>query len=444
VTLSTGRRKAHFKNTPPSDPAVTPLGAWLPENRRIHADFCFWLRQGGYSPSACRSYASAARFAFGCLHLPAENIQPEHIANVREVLATRALAPSTLAGYDKGLNKLLDFLHLSKPTDDVNWDGYFRDIPPDIANSIRGYVTHRAHSWRTANRLKRTRSLLSQLCAFSRSIHLTCLQDLTPKAWFAYVEARLRENIQPSTLNTTLWILRSFLRYLQSEGKEICERMLEVRPLKTGQPLPRDLSNEQVKSLLKVIQSDMDRAWFLLMLHSGLRTCEIRDLRVRDVDLSGHSLRLQETKNQRERVVYLSSPTVEAIQEYLANRNDTSEYLFTRHHKPLSNRYCQSRLNTIGEKVNVNVTPHQLRHTCATMLLNAGMSIFALQSLLGHRHIATTLNYARLYDETVAEQFFNARAPGRTYSASSLECGYWQLSRLSNCVSSGCMMVSFE
>jgi integrase/recombinase XerD len=188
--------------------------------------------------------------------------------------------------------------------------------------------------------------------------------------------------------------------------------MLEVRPLKTGQPLPRDLSIEQVKSLLNAIHSDMDRAWFLLMLHSGLRTSEVRGLRVSDVDLSQHSFRIRETKNQHERVVYLSPPTVDAIQTYLAKRKDSSEYLFTRHHEPLSNRYCQSRLKTLGEKVNVKVTPHQLRHTCATLLLNAGMSVFALQSLLGHRHIETTMNYARLYDETVAQQFLTARVTG--------------------------------
>ncbi len=414
MTLSTGRRKAHFKNTHPTDLAVTPFGEWLPENRRIHADFCLWLRQGGYSPSACHIYSIAARFAFGYLNLPAPagKIQPEHIASVREYLATRELSPSTLAGYGKGLNKLLEFLRFPTPDDDVNWDGYLRDIPPNMAAAIRRYVTHCAHSWRKAVYFQRTRSLLSQLCAFSRSSHLTCIQDLTPKAWFAYVEARLRESIQPSTLNTNLRILRSFLHYLQGEGHIICERMLEVRPLKTGQPLPHDLPIKQVKSLLNTIQSDMDRAWFLLMLHSGLRTCEVCGLRVSDVDLPQHSVRLRETKNQRERVVYLSPPTVTAIQAYLVNRDNSSECLFTRHHKPLSNRYCQSRLKTLGKRVNVQVTPHQLRHTCATLLLNAGMSIFALQALLGHRHVETTLNYARLYDETVAMQFLNTRASG--------------------------------
>ena len=277
-------------------------------NRRVYADFCFWLQQGGYSPSARRLYSAAVRFALDHLNLPIEQIQPEHIAKVQDYLAAYALASSTQAGYRKGLNKFWEFLHFPKPDEDVKWERYLKDMPSVLADSLRGYVTQRACSWRNEDRLGRTRSLLSQLCAFSHSAHLTCARDITPKIWFAYVEARLKENIQPSSLNTTLRILRSFLKYLQSEGREICERMLEVRPLKTGQPIPLDLPIEQVKSLLTVIDNDLDRVWFLLMLHSGLRTCEVRALRLGDVDLSQRSLLIRETKNQRERVVYLSPP----------------------------------------------------------------------------------------------------------------------------------------
>jgi len=343
-------------------------------NRRVCADFCFWLQQGGYSPSARRLYSAAVRFALGFLdpsiaaerysgqRLPVKQFQPEHLIQVQGYLAICALAPSTRAGYRKGLNKFWEFLRFPKPDGDVNWDGYLKDMPPDLAASLRRYVTQRARSWRNADHLRRTRSLLSQLCAFFHSAHLTCVQDITSKTWFAYVATRLKENIQPSSLNTTLRILRSFLKYLQSEERKICERMLEVRPLKTGQSLPRDLPIEQVKALLTVIDNDLDRAWFLLMLHSGLRTCEIRTVRLSDVDLSQQTIHIRESKNQRERVAYLSLPAVTAIQAYLANRDNSSEYLFSRHHKPLSSHYCQSRLKTLGKKVNIHVTPHQLRH----------------------------------------------------------------------------------
>jgi len=208
-------------------------------------------------------------------------------------------------------------------------------------------------------------------------------------------------------------VLRVLPRYLQSEGRTICERMLEVRPLNAGQPLPRDLSIPQVKLLLNAVQdNEMDHAWILLMLHSGLRTTEARNLGIDDLNLSKRTIYIRETKNQRERVVYLSLPTIKAVQVYLTKRRNSNSYLFTHHHhQQLSKRYCQSRLRTLGKEVGFKITPHQLRHTCGTLLLNAGMSVFALQSLLGHLYVETTLSYARLYDETITKQFLKACVP---------------------------------
>ena len=155
----------------------------------------------------------------------------------------------------------------------------------------------------------------------------------------------------------------------------------------------------------------MNRGWILLMLDSGLHTCEIRNLKINDIDLSRRTIFIRETKNQRERVIYLSQPAVEALQGYLLKRENSIGFLFTSHHEQLSKRYCQSRLRTLGKKAYIKVPPHQLRHTYATLLLNAGISVVALQSLLGHHYVETTLNYARLYDETVAIQFLERGTP---------------------------------
>jgi integrase/recombinase XerD len=413
MTASTGKRKAHFNNTNPIDPSVTPFSKWTPENRRFYADFCFWLKQGGYSASTCNIYAVAVRFALGYLNRPCNEIQPKHIEQVRSYLKRQGLSLSTLAGYFKGLNKLVEHLDLPKPEPGVNWDGYFKGISPSLTKHVQGYITHCSRSWRKGNHIQLARNLLSRLSTFCRSMHVNCPQEIAPKLWFTYVQARLKEGIKPTSINTTLRTLQCFLHYLQSEGIPICERMIEVRLLTTEQPLPRDLSISQVKLLLSTIQdNEMDRAWILLMLYSGLRTYEVRSLKIDDVDLSRRTIFIRETKNQRERVIYLSPPTVKALQGYLLKRENSNDYLFILHHKQLSKRYCQSRLRTIGKKADIKVNPHQLRHTCGTLLLNADMSIFALQLLLGHRYVETTLNYARLYDETVAKQFVEAK--GRT------------------------------
>ena len=108
MTLSTGLRRHHFKNTQPTDPNILPFGHWSPENRRFHADFCLWLRQGGYGDSAIRTYGVGVRLALGLLAKQVQQIDPgKDIPKVREYLETRPLSPSTRAGYIKGLNRPL-------------------------------------------------------------------------------------------------------------------------------------------------------------------------------------------------------------------------------------------------------------------------------------------------------------------------------------------------
>jgi integrase len=155
----------------------------------------------------------------------------------------------------------------------------------------------------------------------------------------------------------------------------------------------------------------MDLAWYLLMLHCGLRTGEVRFLRLPALDLDGQRLRIERSKGLKDRVVYLSEPAVDALRAYLDARGDTREptdHVFLYRHRPLSIRYCSVRLDTYGKRCGVRVTPHQLRHSFATLMLNVGAPIQALQQLLGHENINTTLVYSRVYDSTVAADYYRA------------------------------------
>ncbi|MBK6794081.1 MAG: phage integrase family protein [Anaerolineales bacterium] len=154
--------------------------------------------------------------------------------------------------------------------------------------------------------------------------------------------------------------------------------------------------------MVDAIHKPIDRAWVLLMLHCGLRTCEIRALHWGDIDLQKRVLYVRESKGLQSRVVFLSQPVKEVLEELPQNQ----DFVFTYRNESLSRRYCQSRLTTLGRQVGFHVTPHQLRHTCATILLNAGMSVLGVQKLLGHKYVETTLRYARLYDVTVVRDFW--------------------------------------
>jgi integrase len=149
------------------------------------------------------------------------------------------------------------------------------------------------------------------------------------------------------------------------------------------------------------------------MLHSGLRTSEVRFLHLQDIDWQGHKLRIEQSKGLKDRLVCLSQPTMQALQGYLEVRGlkeALPEHVFVFRHRPLSLSYCSERLLTYGRRCGVRITPHQLRHSCATLLLNSGAHVLTVQTILGHKWLDTTLGYARLYDGTMAADYYAAMA----------------------------------
>jgi site-specific recombinase XerD len=418
-----------------SPPAQEALQVWL-SSRPVNNDRAIFISEQGERLSVAgiqyllRGYCKKAgikltahqlRHTFGRrmaeAHLPLTTLQA--LLGHKDVRTTQIyvrLSDSHLqAEYDRAMAKIISppstgnmvrntkRRHFPK-TEEINWSGYLGNLPAWLVEPIHAYGSRYSQA---KNPIQQTRNLLSQLTFVLRWMisHdiIICSNNITPKLWFAYAEIRLKSGIKPTSLNITLRILQSFLKFIRDSGHPICERMLEVRPLKSDDLLPRDITETQLRHLLKQA-NPFDYAWILLMAHSGLRTSEIRKLRWQDVDLQRRTVQINESKGLRSRIVFFSVHTRNTIKRL----PKTSEYVFTYNNQSLSSRYCQSRLKTLGKQCGVQVTPHQLRHTCATMLLNAGMSIFGVQALLGHKYVDTTLRYARSYDVTIASDYQRA------------------------------------
>lgn len=400
---------------------------------KIFAGFRDWLTSGGYSDSAVKHYSAAARLALGLLDKPHSDIYLEaDFDRVRDYLAQRPLAPSTLATYHKGLAKLAEYVRYcrNQPSQQpiINWDASLASFPAWLAADIRAYLNHRRRAWLPEQWQAATRNLLSHLTTTLRALTgdapLIDLTELTPDRWDDYVDQRLAARLKPATLNRELYDLQGFLRFLADKGCPVCDRMLSVKPLDTADPLPRDVPAPQLRQLQEEIQAEvteteassrykgvMDRAWFLLMLHSGLRTGEIRRLRLDDLDLNNRQVRVRQSKGLQDRVVYLSPAGVEALRAYLAIRGPAAtDHVFIHRHRPLSSGYCNQRLRAYGRRGGVYITAHQLRYSFATLMLNASLPVLTLQRILGHQQVETTLKYARLYDNTVARDYGRAMA----------------------------------
>ena len=432
-------RKRRFAPVRFKGPIVKSYWDWFPANRGFYDHFRRWLREGGYGESALCLYSVAARLALGYLDRPYWEIDlhadpstgsGRDLDRVREYIAAHYESAGTRSSYLKGIAKLEEYLrqrcHRAKPEKQVNWAYFLDPLPGWLAQDVRAYVAHRSRAWLPEERYRATCTTLSHLTLFLRwaaeNTPLTHIADLTPALWFEYLDERLQAGRAPATVNGELSQLQHLLRFLAEQGRPVCRRTLRVRPLKEGPHLPKDVPLDQPRRLLDQIEIDaashhagihrmgvMDRAWFLAMLHSGLRVGEVRRMRFSHLDLEARRVRIEQSKGLKDRIVCLSEATVNGLRSYLGVRGPApSDHVFTFRHQPLSGSYCYQRLRTYGERCGVRVTPHRLRHSCATLLLNAGAPILTVQAILGHKQIDTTLSYARLYDGTVAADYYRA------------------------------------
>jgi len=241
----------------------------------------------------------------------------------------------------------------------------------------------------------------------------------------AYIDDKLRLGWAADTINLDLYQFRSFCRFAIDEGYPVPPILMRIKVLDTPKRLPRPLSNEQVLCLEAGIKEAIsqaenefhrkvairDLACFYLMWHCGMRISEVRELLVRDVDLSGRKLFIEHSKEGKDRMIYISETAAAALGEHLANRrHPDSPYVFTGRHGPLDLRSITHRFRRYAEQCDVPVTPHRLRHTFASQMLAAGMSITSLQRYMGHEELDTTLLYAEVSDPMLQKDYYRGAA----------------------------------
>jgi site-specific recombinase XerD len=271
-------------------------------------------------------------------------------------------------------------------------------------------------SWRTHTQVWRW------LCARHP---IQSLADLRRRWLFDYADDRLAQGYAVSGINMELHYFRAVLLFLQDNDYPVPQALLRVPSLKQPATLPRFLTDEQVRALCDDLAARvaaashpmqrrdalLDRAAFYLFWHAGLRLGEVEELQLADLDLPGRQLTVRQGKGLRDRTVCLSDTAVRALQEYLAVRGQgpTGHVLLYRN-EPIKKDLLHSRIRAAGERVGVPVYPHRLRHTMATQLLNAGCRITSIQKLLGHQRLNSTMTYARMHDQTAADDYYAAMA----------------------------------
>jgi integrase/recombinase XerD len=285
--------------------------------------------------------------------------------------------------------------------------------------SYLAYLRARQYAVATQDHVLRALKCFAVLMPAGRQA--TLYQDLTqttPADIDAWIAAAFQQGLAPGTIVTYRHGLQGFFGFLGNHGV-LAQSPIQLPRHQILMPtrLPQPMAEAEIVVFFRVIDALEDRTMFLLMLRCGLRVSEVSHVRWAAIDLGQGTLRVNNSKGQVDRVVYLSPDVATALRQWHGLQSTTADYVFPspmtrKSGLPLGARQIRNRMTRYLQLAGITkrYAPHSLRHTFATQLLNAGASLEVVKELMGHRSLQMTLRYTQLYDRTKRAQYDHAMA----------------------------------
>ena len=209
------------------------------------------------------------------------------------------------------------------------------------------------------------------------------------------------QNLSKKTIYKKVSVIKSFVKFLKN--KKIKIKVLNDENIKTSKTLPKPIPDEAIKEAIDKAPLE-DRLLIELLYSLGLRISEIEGLKIEDIK---NSWVIVKGKGAKIRQLPLIKRVEELIEEYI-EKHSPSEYLFEKKGKKLSSNQLRYKITKIFKGLSLKVTPHQLRHSFATELLQSGASIVDVSKLLGHSSLDSTQIYTKLESSYKKDNFKKA------------------------------------
>jgi integrase/recombinase XerD len=253
------------------------------------------------------------------------------------------------------------------------------------------------------------------------------IEGLERKDLREWIARMSRDGLAPSSVARAVSALRGFYRFLMLDGHIKRHPAEDLSTPQRLSHLPQFLSEEEMKRLLespdvKTNEGIRDRAMFELMYATGLRVSELCALQLNDVDFHT-GLVTCSGKGSKQRRVPIGKSAIQWLQQYQGVRkqlgSETKPQLFLHRGRPMTRQSAWSIVKTHAERAGVpDISPHTLRHSFATHLMQHGADSRSVQALLGHADISTTQIYTHITDLHMRKAYDRfhprAKAAGKT------------------------------
>lgn len=255
---------------------------------------------------------------------------------------------------------------------------------------------------------------LYSLESFLYTLDISEIKDIKRLHLNLYIKNLHDKDYTPFTIARQMASIKGFFKWACINDILCQNPSLAIEQPKLPKRLPKVLSVAEITSLLNERMNVIEKAVFELLYASGLRVSELSDIIVSNIDLSAKYVRVL-GKGSKERIVPIGKKAVNAIKDYLKERdyilkknNITSKYCFIKEDgKKITRQDVYRFINKMGKKISKEISPHTIRHSFATHLLENGADLRIVQELLGHSDVSTTQLYTHISKKRLKEIYFS-------------------------------------
>ena len=256
-----------------------------------------------------------------------------------------------------------------------------------VSKSVEGYAKGTLYNY--------TKSLTNFFQTVQKSPELVTSNDIRVYL-YSYQKER---GISNRSLDKILSCIRAFYKWMYIEGYIERDPSLKISSIKYEKKPKTPCTQIDLEYLRRACKTKKERAILEVLYSTGCRVGELVILKKSDINWATKEVHLF-GKGKKHRISFLNAKAEVALKEYLSSREDLNEYLFVSDRKPHEQMHVcgiQKIVRELSERTNSkttkNVTPHVLRHTTATVLMNAKADVTSIQKILGHENINTTMTY---------------------------------------------------
>lgn len=251
------------------------------------------------------------------------------------------------------------------------------------------------------------------LTGFAESTESDNINDITRQSVSRYIRGLKENNYAITSIIRKIASLRGFFKWAYAAGLTAANPALAIEQPKLPKKLPKVLNITEIETLLKEDLTLTEHLIMELLYSCGFRVSELVNLKLNDIDINSKYIRCF-GKGSKERIVPIGESAKTAIEDYLPHRDllvskfnfQSKKLLLSETGHEMTRQEVYNFIRKQGEKIHKHISPHTLRHTFATHLIENGADLRIVQELLGHSSVSTTQLYTHISKKRLKEVYF--------------------------------------